>query len=121
MNEEDLNKYLAKQQNVLDHLARKIYGGQVKFDNLSPFGQHTIESLARERSLLSDPDPELRQAKTEVATLRQELHEANAKLAAALRDNQDLWEENEELRMERDEWEEDRSLREQRGRKKRDT
>ena len=100
MSEEDLDKYIAKHQNILDHLTRKVYGSKVKFESLSPFGQNTIESLARERALISDPDPELRHAKVEAATLRHENAELQQKLSAALVDNQDLWEEIESLRME---------------------
>lgn len=100
MDEKDLDKFIAKHQNTLDHLTRRLYGGQMTFERLSPFGQYTVEALARERSLISDPDPELRHAKMEAATLRHELTETQEKLAEALRENQDLWEANEELRME---------------------
>jgi|SRR6476646_3994168 len=99
MNEEDLNKFIAKHQNTLDSLTRKIYGHGVKFESLSPFGQNTIESLARERHLISDPDPELRHSKMEAATLRHENAELQQKLTSALNENQDLWEDNEELRL----------------------
>jgi chromosome segregation ATPase len=100
MNEEELNKHIAKQQNDLDRLTRNIYGGQIKFESLSPFGQYTVESLARQRALMSDPDPELRTAKAEAATLRYENHNLQQKLTEALRENQDLWEKNEELLLE---------------------
>lgn len=111
MSEEELNQFLAKEQNTLDHLTRKIYGPSMKFERLSPFGQYTIESLARERALASDPDPELRHAKAEVVTLRREIEVLTNKLADALQDNQELWEENEELKMEIYDYEEDRSRR----------
>lgn len=104
-NEEELDKFIAKHQNILDHLTRKVYGNHVKFESLSPFGQHTIESLARERALMSDPDPELRHAKVEAATLRHENTELQQKLTSALNENQDLWEENEELRLQLYEYE----------------
>lgn len=105
MNEDDLNKHIAKHQNTLDNLTRKVYGHGVRFENLSPFGQYTIESLARERHLISDPDPELRHAKVEAATLRHENTELQEKLTSALNENQDLWEENEELRLQLYEYE----------------
>ena len=107
MNEEELNKHIAKQQNDLDRLTRKVYGGEIKFESLSPFGQYTVESLARTRALMSDPDPELRTAKAENATLRVENNDLQQKLAEALRDNQDLWEKNEELLLELYEYEQD--------------
>ena len=97
---EELHRYLAKEQNALDHITRKIYGKHVKFENLSPFGQHTVEALARERAVISDPDPELRHAKMEAANLRHENTELEQKLKQALNENQDLWEKNEELMME---------------------
>lgn len=109
--EEELHKHIAQQQNMMDNLTRKVYGGHVKFEHLSPFGQHTIESLARERSLISDPDPELRHAKVEAATLRMENTDLQSRLTEALRENQDLWEKNEELLMEIYDYEEDRSSR----------
>lgn len=116
MNEEELNKNIAKHQNTLDNLTRKVYGHGIKFESLSPFGQHTIESLARERALISDPDPELRHAKMEAATLRHETHELQTKLTAALQDNQDLWEELEELRLQLYEYESSGPVRSQRRR-----
>ena len=121
MNEDELNKYLAKEQNILDHLTSKIYGPGAKFDRLSPFGQYTIESLARERALVSDPDPDLRHAKVEAMTLRMEIAELNEKLSVALRENQDLWEQNEELLLELYDLEEDSHLRKQRIREERAT
>lgn len=111
MNEKDLDKFIAKHQNTLDHLTRKLYGEGMKFERLSPFGQYTVEAMARERALISDPDPELRHAKMEAATLRHELTETQEKLAKALRENQDLWEKNEELMMELYEAEEDMASR----------
>lgn len=98
--EEALNRYLAKEQNTLDHLTRKMYGGKIKFEHLSPWGQYTIESLAREHALVGDPDPELRTAKVQLIDLTRENAELSSKLAKTLRDYEELWEENEELRME---------------------
>lgn len=111
MNEDELNKHVAKQQNTLDNLTRKIYGGNIRFESLSPFGQYTVESLARQRALISDPDPELRHAKAEAVTLRYEVTELEKKLSEALRENQDLWEKNEELMMELYDNEEDMASR----------
>lgn len=117
-NEEELHRFLAKEQNTYDHLTAKIYGKNIKFEHLSPFGQNTIESLARERALISDPDPDLRHAKAEAVTLRMEIAELNDKLAQALRDNQELWLENEDLKNVIYDFEEDRISGEQRSRQK---
>lgn len=99
MNEESLDEFLAREQNLLDHLTRKIHGPGIKFERLSAFGQHTIEAMARQQVLASDPDPELRAVRAQNVDLVQENKNLSAKLAAALRDNQDLWEENEEYKM----------------------
>lgn len=95
-----LNEFLAKEQNTLDHLTTKIYGPGMKFEKLSVLGQYTIESLARQKAMISDPDPALRTAKSQIVDLSREIEILNDKLAKALRDNQDLWEENEQLRLE---------------------
>lgn len=112
MTDEDLNKYLAREQNSLDHITKKLYGPGAQFDKLSPLGQHTIESLVRERALVSDPDPELRHAKVEVITLRREVQDLTMKLAEVLKDNQELFNENEDLKNELYDAEEDRTRRE---------
>lgn len=104
---DELDKHIAKQQNALDNLTRKIYGGQLRFEQLSPFGQYTVEALARERALISDPDPELRTAKAEAATLRYENTDLSKRLSEALRENQDLWEANEELRLQLTDYEDE--------------
>lgn len=99
MNDESLDAFLAKEQNTIDYLTRVMYGPDIKFERLSAIGQHTIEQMARNRVLATDPDPELRASRAEVIDLKQENTELTKKLAAALRDNQELWEENEDYRI----------------------
>jgi hypothetical protein len=94
----EVARYVAQQQSIMDALTRKIYGPRIKFERLSAFGQNTIETLARDSKLLMehpalnprDDEPELR---AKVARLEERLEEA-------LRENQDLWEENGELKLE---------------------
>lgn len=107
MNEDELQRFLAKEANALDHLTRKIHGPGVKFESLSAFGQNTIEKLVREHALVSDPNPDVRQAKIEAMELRRENTVLVERLSTALKENQDLWEENEELKVELYDKEED--------------
>jgi hypothetical protein len=102
--EEKLNRalsaYIAQQQNEIDHLVRKVYGKDVRFEQLSPLGQHTIESLARERSA---PPPITHHIRSE--RLSAEYEALKEKVAELLRENMDLWEENEQLRIELEDYE----------------
>ena len=109
MDEHDLTAWLTKEQNVMDHLTRKIYGPHAKFEKLSAFGQNTIEGLARDRAMISDPDPEMRSVMARNIDLERENSEISKRLAVALQENQDLWEENQEYRMREVESEEDSS------------
>lgn len=111
MNEHDLTAYLTKEQNIQDHLTRKIYGPHAKFEHLSAFGQNTIEKLARERAMVSDPDPELRAAIARSLDLERENADLSTQLSEALRNVEDLWHENEQLKMEAQERDEDPTLR----------
>lgn len=111
MNEDSLEQYIAKEQNMVDHLTKEMYGSGIKFESLSAIGQYTIEAKARERLLSNDPNPELRTAKVENIDLRAENARLEKRLAAALRDNQELWEQNEEYRLREYDAEEDNSRR----------
>lgn len=92
-------KYVAQQYSIIDHLTRKVYGPGVRFEQLSAFGQNQIEALARDSGLL-EPQREPKQAESQINTLRRNLVELEEKLVLALRENQDLWEENEQLKQE---------------------
>lgn len=102
----DLNKFLAQEQNLLDHLTAKVYGPHIKFEKLSALGQYSIESLARQR-IYNTPSTE----NDQVEHLHREIGVLWEKLAKALKDNQELWEENEQLKLEIIENEEDNSSR----------
>jgi ABC-type phosphate transport system auxiliary subunit len=93
--DEALNKYIADQQNLHDHLTRKMYGSDTKFEQLSAFGQHTIEAIAREfrRAKLSD------QKEPDDKFLRSEVQRLSSEVDKLKRENYDLWEENEMYRL----------------------
>lgn len=99
MDEHDLTVFLVSEQNRLDHITKRLYGPNAKFEHLSAFGQNTVEHLSRARATISDPDPELKAAIARTRDLEYELELTTKKLAEALRENQDLWEENEEIKM----------------------
>lgn len=92
-------EYVAQQYSIIDHLVAKVYGPGVRFESLSAFGQNTIESLARESGML-DPQSERKQSGSQMNQLRKQVEGLEERLAEALKENQSLWEENEDMRME---------------------
>ena len=92
-----LNEYIARQQNLVDHLVRQVYGEDIKFEDLSAFGQFKIEAMARE--MADDVRPDL--VKEGAMQLqRQEIARLRQALSQALSENRDLWESNEQLQLE---------------------
>lgn len=95
--ENEALRYVAEQQNLIDAITRRIYGTTVKFEHLSAFGQRTVETLARKESSVST---EARHYGENLNKQRAEIEELESRLADLLRENQELWEENESYRLE---------------------
>jgi hypothetical protein len=96
--EEALSAFIAQQQNEIDHIVRKVYGNNIKFEQLSPLGQYTVESMARNSRY-----PEL--PRSLVMPTSSYDAESSERIAALLRENQDLHDENEILRQELEDYE----------------
>ena len=95
-NNDDLNKYLATQYNLMDHLTKRVYGEDTTYDQLSPFGQQHIESLARLQPLSVSPDPEVLRIREENALLREENLSLMDRVASLMRDVEELYNDLEE-------------------------
>lgn len=90
-NKDDLDKYIAGQYNLMDHLTQRLYGDGVTYEQLSPFGQKHIESLARLQPVSTAPDPELVAVKAENALLREENEAYLQRIGSLLRDVEELY------------------------------
>jgi hypothetical protein len=96
-------RYVAQQQSIMDALTRKIYGPRARFERLSAFGQNTIETMARNSKMLDNsehPSFGIHSPVRTIEGLRQKLGETQQQLEESLRHNQELWQENEDLRLE---------------------
>jgi hypothetical protein len=90
-NSEELNKYIAHQYNLMDHLTRTVYGEGIRYEQLSPFGQKHIESLAMLQPSSASPDPDILRVREENALLREENANLMERISSLLLDVEDLW------------------------------
>lgn len=101
MNEElEALKYTARQQNLMDHLTKKMYGPNAKFERLSAFGQYQIETLARQQLEINVPHM-LSEARGYAATIRS----LEERLAETLKEVDELLHERDGLLIELEEYE----------------
>lgn len=75
--------------NELDKMAKMLYGPNATFESISEFGKRTIRQSVEGAKQPTMKDVDLAQA----------LAESQRREAALLKENKDLWEDNEELQL----------------------